>query len=66
MHQKGVFPATKDYMNKHYDVLVIGGGPIGVELAQIFHALGAQVTLLEMAPHILGGVDEDLALVGCV
>jgi len=41
---------------------VIGGGPIGVELAQIFHALGAQVTLLEMAPHILGGVDEELAL----
>jgi len=41
---------------------VIGGGPIGVELAQIFHTLGAQVTLLEMGPSILGGVDEELAL----
>jgi dihydrolipoamide dehydrogenase len=43
-------------------LVVIGGGPIGVELAQIFHALGAQITLLEMAPHILAGVDEELAL----
>lgn len=41
---------------------VIGGGPIGVELAQIFHTLGAQVTLMEMGPSILGGVDEELAL----
>jgi len=41
---------------------VIGGGPIGVELAQIFHTLGAQVTLLEMGPSILGGMDEELVL----
>ena len=40
---------------------VIGGGPIGVELAQVFHALGAQVTLLERGPRILRGVDEELA-----
>ena len=43
-------------------LVVIGGGPIGVELAQIFHALGAQVTLIEVGPRILGGVDEELAL----
>lgn len=40
---------------------VIGGGPIGVELAQIFHTFGAEVTLLERGPRILGGVDEELA-----
>ena len=40
---------------------VIGGGPIGVELAQIFHALGAEVTLLEHGPRILRGVDDELA-----
>ncbi|VAW96398.1 Dihydrolipoamide dehydrogenase [hydrothermal vent metagenome] len=39
---------------------VIGGGPIGVELAQVFHALGASVTLLERGPRILQGVDEEL------
>jgi len=44
-------------------LVVIGGGPIGVELAQIYHALGAKVTLMELAPHILGGVDEELARV---
>ncbi len=44
-------------------LVVIGGGPIGVELGQIFHALGTKVTLMELAPHILGGVDEELALV---
>ncbi len=43
-------------------LVVIGAGPIGVELAQIFHALGAQVTLMEVGPHILDGVDEELAL----
>ena len=40
---------------------VIGGGPIGVELAQIFHALGANVTLLEHKARILSGADEELA-----
>lgn len=30
---------------KHF--LVIGGGPIGIELAQAFHRLGSQVTVLE-------------------
>ncbi len=40
---------------------VIGGGPIGVELAQVFRALGANVTLLERGPRILSGVDEELA-----
>lgn len=43
-------------------LVVIGGGPIGVELAQIFHALGAKVTLMEMEPHILSIVDPELAL----
>ena len=43
-------------------LVVIGGGPVGVELAQIFHALGAQVTLMELEPRILGAADEELAL----
>lgn len=35
-------------------LLVLGGGPIGVELAQAFRRLGAQVTVVEAAPTILG------------
>ncbi len=43
-------------------LVVIGGGPIGIELAQIFHALGADVTVMQRGPRILAGVDEELAL----
>ena len=34
-------------------LIVIGGGPIGCELAQAFRRLGAQVTVLEGGPRIL-------------
>ena len=34
-------------------LLVLGGGPIGIELAQAFRRLGAQVTVVEALPTIL-------------
>jgi pyruvate/2-oxoglutarate dehydrogenase complex dihydrolipoamide dehydrogenase (E3) component/uncharacterized membrane protein YdjX (TVP38/TMEM64 family) len=40
---------------------VLGGGPIGCELAQAFQRLGSQVTLIEMAPRILIREDEEVA-----
>ncbi len=39
---------------------LIGGGPIGIEMAQIFSLLGSEVTVLEAAPRILGTVDAPL------
>lgn len=39
-------------------LIVLGGGPIGCELAQAFARLGAQVTQVEMAPRIL--IREDV------
>ena len=42
-------------------LLVLGGGPIGAELAQAFARLGSKVTLLEMGPRILPREDEDVA-----
>jgi mercury(II) reductase len=40
---------------------VIGGGPIGCELAQAFCRLGSEVTIIEMAPQLLTREDQDAA-----
>ena len=40
---------------------VVGGGPIGCELAQSFARLGSEVTLLDMAQHVLVREDADAA-----
>ncbi|HMN94684.1 MAG TPA: FAD-dependent oxidoreductase [Hydrogenophaga sp.] len=42
-------------------LVVLGGGPIGCELAQAFARLGAQVTQVEMAPRILLREDEEVS-----
>ena len=42
-------------------LLVLGGGPIGSELAQTFARLGSQVTLVEMAPRLLMREDPDVS-----
>jgi pyruvate/2-oxoglutarate dehydrogenase complex dihydrolipoamide dehydrogenase (E3) component len=42
------------------NLIVIGGGPIGIEMAQAFRQLGSRVTVLEMA-RILPADDPDLA-----
>lgn len=40
---------------------VIGGGPIGCELAQAFHRLGSEVVLFHRGGHILNKEDADAA-----
>jgi pyruvate/2-oxoglutarate dehydrogenase complex dihydrolipoamide dehydrogenase (E3) component len=42
---------------------VIGGGPIGCEMAQAFARFGSRVSLIEPGPHILGREDGDAAAV---
>ena len=42
-------------------LIVLGGGPIGCELAQCFARLGAQVTQVEMLPRILIREDHDVS-----
>jgi dihydrolipoamide dehydrogenase len=41
-------------------LLVIGGGIIGLEMACVYDALGAKVTVVEMLDHLLTGCDPDI------
>lgn len=41
-------------------IVIIGGGVIGIEFATLFYQLEKQVTIIEMAPGILPGVDKDI------
>ncbi|TAJ27865.1 MAG: dihydrolipoyl dehydrogenase [Nitrospirae bacterium] len=42
-------------------LLVLGGGPVGLELAQFYARIGTHVTLIQRKPHVLSHLDEDLA-----
>ncbi len=41
-------------------LLVIGGGIIGLEMACVFEALGAKVSVVELTPQLIPGCDADL------
>lgn len=41
-------------------LLIIGGGIIGLEMATVYHELGAKVTIVEYADSLIPGADEDL------
>ena len=42
-------------------MLVLGAGPIGCEMAQAFSSLGSKVTLVDMAPEVLPREDRDVS-----
>ena len=44
-------------------LLVVGGGYIGLELGTVYAALGTKVSVVEMTPGLLPGVDSDLTRV---
>ncbi|HVE43955.1 MAG TPA: dihydrolipoyl dehydrogenase [Gammaproteobacteria bacterium] len=41
-------------------LLVIGGGIIGLEMATVYHALGAEVSVVELMDQIIPGADSDV------
>ena len=41
-------------------LLVIGGGIIGLEMATVYHELGAQITVVELMDQLIPGADKDL------
>lgn len=42
-------------------LVVIGGGVIGIELANIFNSMGCKVTVIEMMQHILPPIDREIS-----
>lgn len=43
------------------ELVVIGGGVIGMEFAAFFSTLGTKVTVVEMLPKILGPLDDEIS-----
>ena len=42
------------------NLLVVGGGVIGVELGQVYATLGSDVSLVEFLPNLIPGADQDI------
>ncbi|MGP6220581.1 dihydrolipoyl dehydrogenase [Caldiplasma sukawensis] len=49
-----------DIKNVPKDLIIIGGGYIGVEIGTAFAKIGSQVTIIEMLPNILNGFEPEL------
>lgn len=43
------------------ELVIIGGGVIGLEMASYFNSVGSKVTVIEMLDHIAGQTDSDIA-----
>jgi pyruvate/2-oxoglutarate dehydrogenase complex dihydrolipoamide dehydrogenase (E3) component len=48
-----------DFLPKH--LIVVGGSYIGLEFGQMFRRFGAEVTIVEMGPRLVGREDEDVS-----
>ena len=43
------------------ELVIIGGGVIGMEFASFFNSIGTKVTVVEMLPKILGPMDKEIS-----
>lgn len=44
------------------NLLVLGGGIIGMEMATVYHALGSDITVVEAGDMIINGADKDIVM----
>ena len=53
----------KEYITKHrvQRAVIVGGGFIGLEMAENLHAAGAEVSVVEMAPQVMAPMDFSMA-----
>lgn len=45
------------------ELVVVGGGVIGLEMASYFNSAGSKVTIIEMLDHIAGNTDREIATI---
>jgi NAD(P) transhydrogenase len=43
------------------DILIVGGGPVGVEFATICHAIGAKVAIADLGSRLIPAMDGELS-----
>src|SRR6201982_3010761 len=48
-----------DFLPSH--LIVLGGRFFGLELAQVYRRFGSEVTVIELAPHLIAREDEDVS-----
>jgi pyruvate/2-oxoglutarate dehydrogenase complex dihydrolipoamide dehydrogenase (E3) component len=48
-----------DFLPQH--LVIVGGGYVGLEFAQMFRRFGSEVTILEMGPHLIRREGEDIS-----
>lgn len=62
VENEGVVTSTEllDFESIPEELVVVGGGVIGMEFAGIFASFGSKVTVLEAMPSILPGVDGEI------
>ena len=48
-----------DFLPEHF--IVVGGGYVGPEFAQVYRRFGSAVTVVEMGPRLIGREDEDIS-----
>lgn len=53
--------ALREATARAKNVVIIGGGYIGLEMAEAFRAHGLPVTIVEMSPQLMVNVDEDMS-----
>lgn len=51
----------RDAATRTRNIVIVGGGYIGVEMAEAFAQTGKKVTIVEMFPHVLSNLDLELS-----
>jgi pyruvate/2-oxoglutarate dehydrogenase complex dihydrolipoamide dehydrogenase (E3) component len=62
LHETGYLTSDEllDLREQPGSLVVLGGGPVGLELGQFFSRIGTRVTLLQRSAHVLSHLDDDV------